>query len=308
MNPTPHQSRDCLIVGGGPAGLTAAIYLARFHLPVLVVEDGRSRASLIPKTHNHAGFPDGIAGPELLRRMGEQARCYGAEFISGKVTDLKPVAGGFLASIGNGSFRASSVLLATGVVNRRLAMPDDIHDEALKRGLLRYCPICDAYEVTDRQIAVLGSDDHALREAEFLRSYTAGVTLIAPYGPHALDDERIVRAKEWGITLIDGPIRNIAIEGDRIAVSVHDGVRHFDSAYMAVGSDIRSELALSAGAKTAQDGCIIVDRHQQTTIEGLYAVGDVVLGLDQISNAMGQAGVAATAIRNALCAKSPLKR
>lgn len=308
LTSAPGRRFDCIVIGGGPAGLTAAIYLARFHLSVMVVEDGRSRACLIPVSHNHAGFPEGIAGAELVRRMSDQAQRYGAEFRAAKAAALSPVAGGFLVSIGDRSFHARAVLLATGVVNRRLAMPDDVHDEALFRGLLRYCPICDGYEVTDSDIAILGSDDHALREAEFLRSYTARVTLISPEETHRLGAEQISRAGDWGIVLADGPIRKFAIDGDRIAISLPGGVRHFDSAYMAIGSDIRSELASAAGAKLAEDGCILVDRHQATSIEGLYAAGDVVLGLDQISNAMGQAGVAATAIRNALCAKSPLRR
>ncbi len=299
---------DCLIIGGGPAGLTAAIYLARFHLSVLVLHDGASRAALIPRTHNHAGFPEGIAGPELLRRMGEQAQRYGARIAEVRVSSIKPVADGFLIETQSGSFAARKLLLATGVVDRRLPMLEDVHDEALQRGLLRYCPICDGYEVTDRKIAVIGMGAHALREAEFLRSYSADVTLVAPDGPHALDAAKRAQAGEWRIGLRDGPCLGITIAGTRIGINFASGPEYFDTIYAALGSDTRSELAAAAGVSTSDDGCIIVGRHQETSVPGLYAAGDVVLGLDQIGNAMGQAGVAATAIRNALCEASPLRR
>lgn len=306
--PAPTKVTDCIIVGGGPAGLTAAIYLARFHLSVLVLHDSASRASLIPITHNHAGFPDGIPGPELLRRMVEQAQRYGTKVVVAKAHSIEIASDGFIVGTSEMALSARSVLLATGVFNRRLPMPDDLHDEALKRGLLRYCPICDGYEVTDRKIAIVGTGDHALREAEFLRSYSADVTLVAHDGAHELDAAQIARTRQWGILLLDGPSRNPVINGDRIGMAVKGKQIFFDTIYAGLGSDVRSELASAAGAKTSADGCILVDRHQATSIEGLYAAGDVVLGLDQISNAMGQAGVAATAIRNALCKKSPLKR
>ena len=173
---------DCLIVGGGPAGLTAAIYLARFHLDILVVDGGKSRAGWIPCTRNHAGFPDGINGEELLQRMRDQACKYGAkiesEFVSKLERDAKT--GLFTATWGSGCATARSVLLATGVTNRRPPMDEKLHDEALARGLVRYCPICDGYEVTDKKIGVIGSDSHGVAEALFLRSFTADVTLIAP--------------------------------------------------------------------------------------------------------------------------------
>ena len=112
---------DCLIVGGGPAGLTAAIYLARFHLDILVVDGGKSRASLIPCTRNHAGYPEGIAGTELLGRMREQACKYGAKIETEFVTKLERDAesGLFTATWGSGCATARTVLLATGVTNRR---------------------------------------------------------------------------------------------------------------------------------------------------------------------------------------------
>ena len=147
---------DCLIVGGGPAGLTAAIYLARFHLKIRVVDAGRSRAALIPCTHNHAGYPGGISGTELIARMKEQARLYGAAIEDGRVTRLDRIEGGFCAEWGSGPTTARAVLLATGVTNRRPQMDEGLHDEALARGLIRYCPICDGYEVTDKRIGVIG--------------------------------------------------------------------------------------------------------------------------------------------------------
>src|SRR3954470_1393443 len=111
---------DCLVIGGGPAGLTAAIYLARFHLDILVVDGGKSRASLIPCTRNHAGYPDGIEGKELLRLMREQTCKYGAKITTEYVTKLEkdPETGLFTATWGSGKAIARSVLLATGVTNR----------------------------------------------------------------------------------------------------------------------------------------------------------------------------------------------
>src|SRR5919199_1387758 len=87
----------CLVIGGGPAGLTAAIYLTRFHLTIKVVDAGNSRASLIPCTHNHAGYPGGISGTELIARMTEQAQRYGASIVNSRVTRLDRIEGGFRA-------------------------------------------------------------------------------------------------------------------------------------------------------------------------------------------------------------------
>src|ERR1700755_1884860 len=100
------QILDCLIIGGGPAGLTAAIYLARFHLSTLVIDAGASRARWIPCTHNHAGFPDGISGEELIERMKAQAQRYGATIETERVTRLDRIDGGFCATWGSGSAAA----------------------------------------------------------------------------------------------------------------------------------------------------------------------------------------------------------
>jgi thioredoxin reductase (NADPH) len=301
------QPLDCLIVGGGPAGLTAAIYLARFHLDIVVVDGGKSRASWIPCTRNVSGFPDGIKGTELIQRMRDQACKYGAKIETEFVTKLErdTKSGLFTATWGSGSAIARMVMLATGVTNRRPPMDEELHGDALARGLVRYCPICDGYEVTDKKVGVIGSDSRGIAEALFLRSYTADLTLIAPDKALRLKPEEYKKLHDAGIDCVDGPAQAVAIPDGCIVVDTAEGHYTFDSIYPALGSDTHTQLAEMVGAKLSGDQCILVDRHMRTSVSGLYAAGDVVIGLDQISHAMGQGGVAATTIRNDLCAQLP---
>lgn len=299
---------DCLVIGGGPAGLTAAIYLARFHLSLQVVDAGKSRASWIPCTHNHAGFPDGISGKELLERMREQAQLYGASIESARATRLDRIEGGFKAEWGEGSVTARKVLLATGITNRRPPMDEDLHDEALAKGLIRYCPVCDGYEVTDKKIGVIGSGGRGVAEAKFLRGFTDDVTLIAPDRAHDLDTDDLSTLREFAITCVDGPCHAVAAAGKCITVATPHGEYEFDSVYPALGSDVHCELAKQIGCDLSEESTVIVDDHQRTSIPGVYAAGDVVLGLDQISHAMGEGGVAATTMRNDLAQEKPILR
>jgi thioredoxin reductase (NADPH) len=301
---------DCLVIGAGPAGLTAAIYLARFHLDILVIDRGKGRAATIPCTRNHAGYPEGISGKELIGRMREQAQRYGAKIIDGTVSRLErdDTSGLFEAEWGSGPVLARSVLLATGVSNRRPPMDELLHDEALANGLIRYCPICDGYEVSDKKVGVLGSGHHGVAEAIFLRSYTADIILIAPdkaLNVSAVDRLALAGA---GIETVDGPAQAVAIDEGSITVDTAEGHFTFDSVYPALGSDVHSQLAKMVGARLGDDGCVGVDTHMRTSVEGVYAAGDLVIGLDQISNAMGQGGIAATTIRNDLAKERPLLR
>ncbi|MAM41317.1 MAG: thioredoxin reductase [Erythrobacter sp.] len=300
---------DCIIIGAGPAGLTAAIYLARYHLKIRMFDCGTSRASWIPTSHNHAGFPDGINGNELLERMREQAAKYGAQREPKRVTDLTKPDECFTVTCDDESYRSRTVLLATGVVNNRpKGVDDQLHSEAISRGLIRYCPVCDGYEVTDKKVAVIGTGDHGTAEAQFLRSYTKDITLVSPHGDHDLSDQCSAALDDAGIERVAGPCGGFGIENGKIAFDTADGRMQFDSMYPALGSVIRSELAKSCGADVSEEGCIEVGDHLGTSIKGLFAAGDVVVGLDQISHAMGQAGVAATTIRNHLAEKTPLRR
>lgn len=302
--------RDCVIIGGGPAGLTAAIYLARFHLDVVVIDAGKSRALWIPETHNHAGFPDGISGGALVDRMRAQAVKYGAKCIQGRVSRLSREnhQAPFLIEYGHGQCEAWTVLIATGVVNRRPAIDEMLHARALQEGRLRYCPVCDGFEVTDKNVAVIGTGESGVSEAVFLRGFTEKVTLISPDVMHDLDRDARDKAAEFGISLVDGPAVIDGMDVDGIYVRAADAFLSFDSIYPALGSDVNNMVAQMAGVQCAESGAIIVDSHQRTSVQGIYAAGDVVLGLDQISHAMGEGGVAAVTIRNDRARIKPILR
>ena len=292
---------DCLVIGGGPAGLSAAIYLARFRRRFLGVDAGASRASYIPLSHNHPGFPDGVAGEELLARMRRQAARYGAEVARGRVQALERRGdGAFVATTAGGeAFRARHVLLATGVEDIEPELPD--LKDAVRRGLVRHCPICDGYEVIDQKVGVIGHGESGLGEALFLRTYTADLTLLTLGQAMDLDEGQRRAADEAGIRVAGDPVSRVVLEGDRIAALEIDGDEHrFDTLYSALGCRVRSGLARDLGAACNEIGSLKVDEHQRTSVPGLYAAGDVVASLNQIGVAMGQAEVAATAIHNAL--------
>lgn len=291
---------DCLIIGGGPAGLTAAIYLGRFLRNCVVIDAGGGRASSIPRSHNLPGFPDGIGGAELLSRMKRQAQAYGAMVWDGRVDRLATTEDGFSVAAGTMIWQSRTVILATGVLNHRPSMPQTAHDAALARGLIRYCPVCDGYEAKGANIAVLGCDGHGAAEAEFLRPYGARVTLLAHRSAELSwpDEARLVGL---GIEIIKEAVHEIAIDGDRIVVRLADGrPLSFDTLYPALGSSPHTQLASGIGVKLSNLGCVVTDAHQQTSIPGLFAAGDVVESLDQISVATGQAAQAATAVHNLL--------
>ena len=273
---------DCLVVGGGPAGLTAALYLARFRRTVIVVDNGRSRASLIPRSHNHPGFPDGISGNALLRILRSQAENHGAVFFSGNVDALEKSEDGFLARVGSEVGRARCIILATGLKDREPIFNADA-DPAVIREAVRYCPICDGFEAIDKAIAVCGPPAAAEPKARFLRQYSKHVTLFpaAPGdgSPHAVEFRTV---------------------GSRIGIKMGTEERIVDILYPALGCDVRVSLARDLGARCRAEGCLVVDNKQQTSVDGLFAAGDVVSDLHQIVVAEAHAAIAATTVHNRL--------
>jgi len=286
-----------LITGAGPAGLTAATYLARFLRSVVVADGGAPRACRIPLSHNMPGFPAGITGDAILSRMREQATEYGAVIEAGRVEQLARDGDGFTATLNGRALRARAVLLATGVVDHHPDLPGV--ERAIERALVRICPICDGYEARGKAVAVLGDSDMGVREAAFLRTYSERVTLIH-IGPAEALTQRDDLGR-LGVDLVEAPIDNVELEGDRVtALSWGGSFRTFDLVYSALGTKPNGELAQALDVKTDDDGRMLVDLHQVTSLPGLYAAGDVVRGLNQIAVATAEAAVAATAIHNQL--------
>jgi len=291
---------DCAVIGGGPAGLTAAIYLARFRRKVMVFDTGQSRAEWIPRSHNLPGFTDGVHGPDLLERMRVQARRYGAGLRRGRVTALAMTGGGFSLEAEGETAEAKTVLLATGVVENEPALPNVA--EAVRAGLIRVCPICDGYESGGRSVAVIGNSAHAAREALFLRTYTERLTVLLVGTDCSLPEDIGAQLDKAGVEVVRAPIHSVRLNEDGQGAVCMAGEREhrFDVIYSAFGTTPQAQLAASVGARLDEDGRLLTGDHQQTSVEGLYAAGDLVRGLNQISVATGEAAIAATAIHNRL--------
>lgn len=290
---------DCVIVGGGPAGLTAATYLRRFHRSVVVIDDGRSRASWIPTTHNCPGFPRGVSGNELLERLRLQATEYGACLVRATVERIHQAGEDWVVGSADRQWRPHALILATGVEDILPSLSVDASTEALRKGLLRLCAICDGYEATDCRIGVIGPLEDALAHACFLRAFSADVTVIPTAAGQASADT-MQRSQHLQIATLP-PLRTLSFADAHAHVLDQAGGRHrFDTVYVAMGAPGRVGLAQQLGLNIGPKGELVTDHAMQTALSRVYAIGDVVTDLNQISVAFGHAAIAATAIHRRL--------
>jgi thioredoxin reductase (NADPH) len=296
---------DTLIVGGGPGGLTAAIYLRRFTRDVALVDKGRSRLRLIPVSHNYPGFPMGVNGECLLENLEKQLLHYGGRVLRGEVTRLQLEDGLFVAEHhddedGVRELKARTVLLATGIADAGL--PIENWREAVAAGAVRLCPVCDGFDVMDKKIAVATAETNPVSHALFMRTFSADVSLFERAAQPVLgrDDRR--RLDDAGVRYVQSQLLGVTMTGEmKPVLHTQDGAQYVsDVFYPLLGELARSELAVALGAQTSDCAELVVDDHQCTSVPGLYAVGDVVCGLNQIAVATGQAAVAATRIHNQL--------
>ncbi|HEU4458829.1 MAG TPA: NAD(P)/FAD-dependent oxidoreductase [Methylibium sp.] len=296
------QRFDALVVGGGPAGLAGALYLARFRRSVLVVDAGNSRASWIPRSHNIAGFAGGIAGDRLLEVMRQQVLDVGGRIVKARVETLQAEEGGFVAQVDATSalhdlhdrIHARTVLLATGALDVEPSMPD--LDQALDRGALRYCPVCDGYEAAGQQVGVLCNSAAGATEALYLRHFTPHLQVFVTSAGIDFAPEQLAQLAAAGIRLNAEPVQRLRLADGKVQLT-HGGRRTTcDSVYSALGIEVHSQLAATLGAELDADGYVTTDRHQHTRVDGLFCAGDVAKGLNQISVGIGAAALAASAM------------
>lgn len=296
---------DTLIIGGGPGGLTAAIYLQRFTRNVALVDKGRSRLGWIPVSHNYPGFPDGINGQQLLENLRAQLGNYGGRVIGGEITGLRIedglFVGDFTSAAGDtGTLRAHTVLMASGVADA--GMPVERWCDAVTAGAVRLCPVCDGFDVIDKRIGVVTSDVNPVGHALFMRTFSTDVLLFQRGEECIIDDKERRQLEAAQVQLVASPLVGVTLD-DALRPILHtaDGEDYrCDVFYPMLGETARSSLAAALGAETVECEKLLVDDHMRTTVPGLYAIGDVTRGLNQIAVATGQAAIAATCIHNTL--------
>jgi thioredoxin reductase (NADPH) len=297
-NPLPDTANmDAVIIGGGPAGLTAATYLGRFHRKAIVIDGGKSRARWIPESHNIPGFPQGIVGVDFLQQLHAQALRFGAKILQDAAVSIATEDDHFLVHTSGRTLSSSYVVLATGINDTLPKLTGS--EEAVLRSLVRLCPICDGFEATGHNIAIIGDGEHGQREAEFLRSYSDRVTLV--HVGQSLDAEARQHLLEQGIALIQTPLDTLELMNNSLMVlEIGKEPRAFDICYAALGCQPQNQLAAQLGAERDSVGALVVNSHQETSVPGLYAAGDVVRGLNQVVVAAAEAAIAATDIHNKL--------
>lgn len=294
------QPLDCLVIGAGPGGLTAAIYLLRYRLRIAIVDRGGSRATLIPKSHNYPGFPDGVPGHDLLERLQEQVRRYGGEVLRGEVLSLgRTSSGDFEAQTTLGPIVARKALLATGIEDAQPSLPNLL--QLIQKGHVRLCPVCDGFEVIGKDVYVLGPPKKAAEKALFLRSFTSKLSVLPLEAGEDLSAQELEKLREADVDYIAEYVTDVHADGDDLMAVLESGRElRIDVLYPALGCEVRSQLATSLGAECNALGYVKTDDHQRTRVPGLYAAGDVVNELNQICVATGHAAIAATDIYNKL--------
>jgi thioredoxin reductase (NADPH) len=275
--------RELIIVGSGPAGLTAALYAARADLRPIVIEGAEAGGQLMLTTdvENYPGFPDGILGPELMMKFREQAERFGAEFVTADVDRVDLSASPFGAWVGSTEYRSEALIISTGASARMLGLPSEAR--LLGHGVST-CATCDGFFFREKDIAVVGGGDSAIEEALFLTKFANQVTVI-----HRRDELRASKimqdrafanpkvAFKWNSVVTD-------VGGDGTVEVVHlrdtltDDASELDvgGLFVAIGHDPNTKL-FEGQVDLDENGYVVLPQagSTRTSIEGVFAAGDV---------------------------------
>jgi thioredoxin reductase (NADPH) len=276
------QVREVIIIGGGPAGYTAALYAARANLEPLVIEGFQWGGQLMitSDVENYPGYPEGVLGPEMMKDFRRQAERFGAEFVSDDVTRVDFSERPFRIYVGDEEYLAQSVIVATGAEARKLGLQSE---RTLQGRGVSYCAVCDAAFFREKEIVVVGGGDSAMEEATFLTKFASKVTVV-----HRREDFRaspimLDRAKandkiEW--------VTNAVVEevvGDNVVMAVRlrdvitDEITEIpaDGLFVAIGHDPNTKLFVDQ-LELDDQGYILTHDGTATNVEGVFAAGDVV--------------------------------
>lgn len=293
---------DVIIIGSGPGGMTAALYASRSNLSVLVLERGIPGGEMLntSEIENYPGFPD-ITGPELAQKMHESATKFGAEYAYGDVSGITVDGNIRIVHAGKKSYKAYSVIIATGAHHRKLGVSGE--NELSGRGV-SYCAVCDGAFFKDKHLIVVGGGDSAVEEGTYLTQFAKSVTLI--HRRDTLRAQKILQDRAfkndkmnfiWDSTVThihekDGVVSSVSIENVRTGEVIQKAI---DGVFIYVGVLPNSQPFESLHI-TDEQGWIITNEHMETTIPGIYAIGDVrTTPLRQVVTAVGDGGIAGQA-------------
>jgi thioredoxin reductase (NADPH) len=294
---------EVLVIGGGPAGLSAAIYLGRAQRKVIVIDAGRSMAVWEPRMENYLGFPETISGEELLERGRAQALGFGASVQEDEITRISGALGGFVANGQEAIYRGNRLLLATGMFH----IPPDVEgvQECLGHSMF-FCKDCDGMRARGKRILAFGWTNEAVEFALGLLAYSPYVKLLTNGRDGAWSTRHEGWIEEYGIAVFREPVEEVEHDGCQLrAVRLADGTRVEGDALFAVRGDVfHNTFARELGARIGSNGEIELDEDLQTSVAGLYAAGCVTAANCQMIIAAGQGAVAAQAINRALFEES----
>jgi thioredoxin reductase (NADPH) len=277
--------REVIIIGSGPAGYTAAIYAARAGLKPLMIASSVEPGGELMKTtevENFPGFPGGLMGPDLMARFQEQAESFGTEILLQDVVEVDLKANPKIVKCGNGeTFEAKAVILATGAAYRELGLPNE---KALSGHGVSWCATCDGFFFREKTIAVVGGGDSAMEEALFLTRFASKVYVI--HRRDSLKASKIMQDRAFANPKIEF-IWNKGVEellGDpkltgiklKDTVTGEDSQMDLDGLFIAIGNDPRVWLVENQLELTAEKFIKVDGRSSKTTIEGVFACGDVI--------------------------------
>jgi len=297
---TPDPCWDVVVVGGGIAGLSAAVYLGRSRRRTIVIDSGHSMAKWEPLVENYLGFPDGISGSALLERSRVHATRFATERAEDEIADIRKEDGGPFRVVGRRStYLGARVLLATGLTH---LLPDIPGARDCLGHSLFFCKDCDAFRIQGRPVGVLGSRNETARYALALLAFAPSV-MIATNGERPRWDTRLEeRLQEYQVPVHRDPVKEIVHEERQVrALLWRSGAQwELEALFVTRGDVFHTGLAKGLGAEEDNEGQLSVDADMKTSVPGLYAAGCVTPANCQMIIAAGQGATAGQAINRDL--------